>query len=150
MNIKHIFVSAILALSLFSNQSYSHSFTPSEIVSSVDWKNMQVVEVVLNEYSITPSSLAFKKNVPYKLIVKNIGKGKHYFTAKDFFHSIATRKVQSNHDGEIKADFFNALEVYPGKSLDLYFVPVVKGVYGSACTISGHKESGMSGTITIE
>lgn len=96
---------------------------------------METVDVVLKEYSYTPNILRFKSGVPYKLQIKNQGTVKHYFTAVEFFKAIATRKVQSNADGEIKAPYFSALKVFPGRSLDLYFVPVTKGSYKLRCTI---------------
>jgi uncharacterized cupredoxin-like copper-binding protein len=57
---------------------------------------------------------------------------------------------QSNADGEIKAPYFSALEVFPGRSLDLYAVPGKKGTYKLHCTIEGHEGKGMHGTIVIE
>ena len=119
-------------------------------VKAANWDKMETVEVVLTEYSYSPNSLAFKTGVPYKLQIRNKGKSKHYFTAVKFFKAIATRKVQSNADGEIKAPYFSALEVFPGRSLDLYFIPVTKGNYALHCTIEGHEAKGMHGTIVIE
>ncbi len=119
-------------------------------VKAADWSKMQTVPVVLKEYSYTPSSLRFKAGVPYKLQIQNKGTVKHYFTAEGFFKAIATRKVQSNADGEIKAPYFSALEVFPGRSLDLYFIPVKKGTYKLHCTITGHEAKGMHGSIVIE
>ena len=119
-------------------------------VKEADWSKMQTVQVVLKEYSYAPSTLHFKAGVPYKLEIRNEGITKHYFTAQDFFKAIATRKVQSNADGEIKAPYFSALEVFPGRSLDLYFIPVITGSYKLHCTITGHEAKGMHGTIVIE
>lgn len=119
-------------------------------VKAADWNKMQNSTVVLQEYSYQPGTLKFQSGVPYKLTLNNTGAGKHYFTAPEFFKAIATRKVQSNTDGEIKAPYFSALEVYPGRSLDLYFIPVTPGSYKLHCTIAGHEEQGMHGTIVIE
>ncbi len=119
-------------------------------VKAADWSRMKTVKVTLTEYSYTPSKLAFKSGLPYKLEIANSGSEKHYFTAKGFFKAIATRKVQSNADGEIKAPYFTALEVFPKRSLDLYFIPVKKGTYPLLCTIKGHAEQGMTGRIAIE
>ena len=120
------------------------------VVSSADWNDMQTVSVVLDEYSYSPSNLHFKAGVPYKLQIQNNGTIKHYFTSVDFFKAIATRKVQSNADGEIKAPYFSALEVFPSRALDLYFVPVKKGTYKLHCTIKGHESKGMCGSIVID
>ncbi len=119
-------------------------------VKAADWSKMETVHVILQEYSYTPPQLNFKTAVPYKLQIRNQGTIKHYFTAVGFFKAIATRKVQSNTDGEIKAPYFSALEVFPGRSLDLYFIPVTKGTYKLHCTIEGHEARGMHGTIVIE
>jgi len=37
-----------------------------------------------------------------------------------------------------------------GGQLDLYFVPVKTGTFEVFCTIAGHKERGMAGTLTIQ
>lgn len=119
-------------------------------VKAADWSRMQNASVVMQEYSYQPEILRFKAGVPYKLELLNNGKSKHYFTAPDFFKAIASRKVQSNADGEIKAPYFSALEVYPGRSLDLYFIAVKPGTYKLHCSIAGHEEQGMHGSIVIE
>ena len=119
-------------------------------VNAANWDKMKTVEVILKEYSYSPNTLRFKTDMPYKLQINNKGTVKHYFTAEKFFKAIATRKVQSNSDGEIKAPYFSALEVFPGRSLDMYFIPVKKGTYKLHCTITGHEASGMHGTIIIE
>lgn len=119
-------------------------------VKAADWSRMQNASVVMQEYSYQPETLRFKAGVPYKLELLNSGKSKHYFTAPEFFKAIASRKVQSNADGEVKAPYFSALEVYPGRSLDLYFIAVTPGRYKLHCTIPGHEEQGMHGSIVIE
>ena len=122
-----------------------------EIVKKADWEKMQTVTVNINEYDYESDELEFKAGQPYKLELINVGKKKHYWTAPEFFKSIATRKVQSNKDGEIKAPYFLALEMMAdGGQLDLYFVPVKKGAYPVICTIDDHQEQGMEGTVTIK
>ena len=119
-------------------------------VKAADWNKMQTIDVILDEYSYRPNTLKFQTDIPYKIRILNKGTEKHYFTAEEFFKAISTRKVRSNADGEIKAPYFSALEVFPGRSLDLYFVPVKKGTYKLHCTIEGHESKGMHGTIVIE
>jgi uncharacterized cupredoxin-like copper-binding protein len=124
---------------------------PGEIVKGADWNKMKTVTVTLGEMFYEPDELVFKAGQPYKLELINNGKKKHYYTARHFYKAIATRKVQSNKDGEIKAPYFYALEIMPeGGQLDLYFVPVKKGTYPVYCTIDTHREEGSEGTITIE
>ena len=123
----------------------------SSIVGEADWGKQRTVTVDLGEYHYSPETLRLQAGTPYKLELVNRGGMKHYFTAPGFFRAIATRKVQSNHDGEIKAPYFTALELMPnGGQLDLYFVPVRTGSYRVECTLPGHAEQGMVGTLVIE
>lgn len=123
----------------------------AEIIKKVDWKTMKTIKIEFDEHSYEPDFITFKVGQPYKLILKNIGEKKHYFTAPAFYKSIATRKVQANAAGEIKADYFLALELMAkGGQLDLYFVPVKKGTYPVYCTIEDHRKDGMDGKLVIE
>lgn len=117
-------------------------------LSTADWSRMETTIVTLSEYAFSPSALVFKEGVPAKLVLRNEGKADHYFTASQFFKSIATRKAQSS-DGEIKAPYLTAVEVYKGKALEIFFVPLVKGTYDLVCTMPGHADKGMKGTIEI-
>jgi len=122
-----------------------------EIVKKADWKNMKTVTVKISEYDYQPDELVLKAGQPYKLELINVGKKKHYYTAPKFFKAIATRKVQSNKDGEVKAPYLLALEMMAGGGqLDLYFVPVKKGKYRVTCPIDDHREQGSEGTLIIE
>jgi uncharacterized cupredoxin-like copper-binding protein len=120
-----------------------------KIIETADWSRMETVTVKLSEHKFTPSTLTFKTGIPYKLQIKNVGSMKHYFVSEDFFKTIATRKIQSS-DGEMKAPYFTAIEIFPGREVDLYFVPVKKGRYSLVCTVPGHAELGMAGTIIVE
>lgn len=127
----------------------------AEIVKAADWKKMETVRVIMGEQGLKlfykPDGLVFKAGQPYKLEMVNKGKKKHYFTAAEFFKNVATRKVQSDKDGEVKAPYFKAFEMMPkGGKLDFYFVPVTKGTFEVICTIDDHAERGMRGTITVE
>jgi uncharacterized cupredoxin-like copper-binding protein len=146
---------ALIVLVLFATVGLAQAAEPSYIkdaakrVKEADWSKMKTVEVVMKEFSFSPSELTFKAGVPYKLKIVNKGKLKHYFVSEGFFRAIATRKVQSK-DGEVKAPYFLALEVYPGRSLELFFIPVREGSYKLLCTVPGHKALGMKGKIRIE
>ena len=120
-----------------------------EIVKATDWDKMKTVTVEFDEYSYEPDELVFEVGQPYKLVLKNRGEKKHYFTAEEFYKAIATRKVQSNRDGEIKAPYFTAIELMVGGQLDLYFVPVKRGEFPVFCTIKDHREEGMEGKLVI-
>ena len=152
---KRIILNLLLAAGIFGLSGCGHHHHANRIdiegrVASADWSKQETVTVAMSEFAYAPETLVFREGVPIRLVIENQGSQKHYFTAEDFFRAIATRKVQSNTDGEIKAPYFTAIEVYPGRSLDLYFVPITRGAYPLHCTIPGHSELGMRGEIRIE
>jgi uncharacterized cupredoxin-like copper-binding protein len=120
----------------------------AKALARADWSKMETVSVTMTEYAFSPSTIVLKEGVPTRLVLKNAGKEAHYFVAEQFFRGIATRKVQGS-DGEIKAPFFTAVEVYPGKMLEWFLVPAQKGVYELLCTVKGHAEHGMKGKIEV-
>jgi uncharacterized cupredoxin-like copper-binding protein len=145
----YLIVLAIFIISMTGCATVDNVKESPKKVKTADWSKMETVSVKLSEYRFTPSTLRFKKGVPYKLEIQNTGTMKHYFVSVPFFKSISTRKVQSS-DGEIKAPYFTAIEVFPGKLIDLYFIPIKAGTYNLKCTINGHKELGMVGNIIVE
>lgn len=145
-----IAIAAMVILGLSGCVSEDYIRDASRMVKAADWSKIQTINISLTEYAFSPSSLVLKKGIPYKLEIMNRGTEKHYFVSEGFFKAIATRKLQSNVDGEIKAPYFSAIEVFAGRSLDLYFIPVRKGNYRLQCTIEGHAERGMTGQISIE
>ena len=152
---KRILSTIMLAATLFTVSACCHRHAhyvkdATERVKGADWSKMETTTVVMNEFAFKPVTLVFRQGVPYKLVIENRGEQKHYFTAEGFFRAIATRKLQSNTDGEVKAPYFSAIEVYPGRSLELYFIPVKIGTFELVCTIEGHAPMGMKGEIRIE
>lgn len=117
-------------------------------LAGADWSKTETVTVTMTEYAFSPSPIVLKEGVPTRLVLKNAGKEPHYFVGEQFFKKIATRKVQGS-DGEIKAPYFTAVEVYPGKMFEWFFVPAQKGVYDLLCTVKGHAEHGMKGKIEV-
>ncbi len=99
------------------------------------------------DFHFHPDQLSFKAGKTYSLHLSNPSPLKHYFTAKDFADAIWTRKVEVA-GAEIKGKI-NNVELKPGASLDWIFRPELAGTYRLECTIPGHAESGMTGSITI-
>ncbi len=125
----------------------------AEIVKAAKWDEMTTVTIQLNEHEFDPQHLKLKANQPYRLVLQNKGEADHYYTAAEFFKSVAWRKTQTPrpHGGEIKAPYLTAVEVYKkGGTIELFIVPVKKGVYEVICTIDDHKDKGMTGSITVE
>ncbi len=141
----------------------------SALVSAADWDSatditLDMVENSDSTYAFDPSTLTLAAGQPYILTISS-GVGneeKHYFategaaafvTGSDFYQAIATRKVQTV-DAEYKAPYFKAVEMLipstTDKELEIYFIAQLPGTYAFYCSITGHEDAGMSGTITIE
>lgn len=126
----------------------SYAFAGSDKDATTN-KDLVITIVELKEFEFVPKDVAFKVWRPTKLILKNTGSTKHYFVSEGFFASIWVRKVQTD-AGEVKLNGLTALEVFPGKEMEIYFTPLKIGKYDLRCTIKGHKEKGMIGAIEIK
>lgn len=147
---KSLVTSAFVLSLVFLSSSAVFAERPdfAKALAGADWSKMETVTVTMSEYAFSPATIVLKDGAPTRLVLKNTGKEAHYFVAEQFFRKIATRKVQGS-DGEIKAPYFTALEVYPGKMLEWFLVPRQKGVYDLLCTVKGHAEHGMKGKIEV-
>ncbi len=94
-----------------------------------------------------PNQLQFKAGKRYRLVLRNPSPQKHYFTAKDFADAVWSQKVDAG-NVEIKGAI-HELELRPNTEAEWVFVPVRAGRYDLRCTIPGHREAGMIGTIDI-
>ena len=134
---------------------------PTYAVAENDMTAQVPIEITVNlgdesnKLRFYPSALEFETGKLYKLTIKNPSKQKHYFSAEGLSRSVFTRKVQIvnvNNDtlAEVKG-IINEIEVYPNGIAEWWFVPV-KTLQGSPlhCSIKGHTEAGMTGTITIK
>ena len=101
----------------------------------------------MENLSFFPSDLQFEPGRHYKLILENSSPQKHYFTAKDFADAIWSQKVDAG-NVEIKGAI-HELELRPNTQAEWVFIPMKPGTYGLRCTIPGHTEAGMVGSIQI-
>ncbi|WP_404786955.1 plastocyanin/azurin family copper-binding protein [Altericista sp. CCNU0014] len=94
-----------------------------------------------------PDRLAFKAGTRYRLMLENPSSLKHYFTAKDFADAIWSQKVDAG-NVEIKGAI-HELELRPGSHAEWVFIPLRAGIYPLRCTVPGHTEAGMVGSLEI-
>jgi uncharacterized cupredoxin-like copper-binding protein len=99
------------------------------------------------ELKFFPNTLTFKAGKRYKLLLQNQSPSKHYFTAKDFADAIWSQKVDAG-NVEVKGAI-HELELRPNTQAEWVFVPLRAGQYSLRCTVAGHTEAGMVGTIEI-
>jgi uncharacterized cupredoxin-like copper-binding protein len=94
-----------------------------------------------------PDSLTFQAGKRYNLILRNNSPSKHYFTAKDFADAIWSQKVDAG-NVEVKGAI-HELELRPNTEAEWVFIPLRAGIYPLRCTVAGHTEAGMVGTLEI-
>ncbi|OGC44726.1 hypothetical protein A2V54_01840 [candidate division WWE3 bacterium RBG_19FT_COMBO_53_11] len=101
-----------------------------DVPETVVGESVTEVAVEGSEYSFSPKTITVKKGATVKLTFKNIGNTIHTWTID-----------------ELDLDTGSIL---PGSSKTIEFDAVEAGTYEIYCSVSGHKESGMVGTLKIE
>ncbi len=102
--------------------------TPSQAVSST--AQMQKVTVEAKEFAFTPSAITLKKGQPAQITFKNMGAFPHNLTIADL--NIKTKTIQ------------------PGEQDTIKFTPDKTGQFTFMCTVPGHADKGMKGTLTVQ
>ncbi|MEN9216144.1 MAG: cupredoxin domain-containing protein [Gloeomargarita sp. HHBFW_bins_162] len=100
-----------------------------------------------NALVFEPENLEFVAGKRYRLVLENPSSLKHYFTAKDFADGIWTQKIEAG-NVEVKGAI-HEVELKPGAFAEWFFVPIKSGTYELHCSIPGHAEAGMVGTVKI-
>jgi uncharacterized cupredoxin-like copper-binding protein len=100
-----------------------------------------------NELKFFPDRVQLVAGKKYKLLLSNPSPQKHYFTAREFASNSWTQKVDAG-NVEIKGAI-QELELRPSTNAAWVLVPMKSGSYSLRCTIPGHTEAGMTGTITV-
>lgn len=119
-----------------------------DFVKAANWDTAKTVTIELTEFAFTPKDITLDAGQPYILEIVNKGSVKHEFTAGDFFGTVATRKAETA-ETEVKVPFFTEIEVFAGKTAELFLIPLIPGTYDLVCEIEGHLEAGMYGSITV-
>ena len=119
-----------------------------DIVDAANWDAAEHVKIKAVEWAFQPDKPTFVAGKPYVVEVENSGEKKHEIVSKDFFRSSAVRKFEDA-NGEIKLRLVTEFEVFAGKKVELFIIPVMPGSFAFFCEIEGHREKGQEGTITV-
>lgn len=108
-----------------------------------------------NALHFYPDKFELETGKLYKLVLSNPSAMAHYFSSEALSRAVFTRKVQvMGADGKAVAEVKGAIaeiEVHPGGTAEWWFVPVKTAtVTDLKCTVKGHSEGGMVGTIIIK
>jgi plastocyanin len=110
-------------------------------VAQPDWHDARRVEVKLDSFSFTPSTIHLRAGQPVVLHLVNVSSGGHDFAAKEFFAAATMRDPGAVPGGRV--------ELGKHESRDITLVPRA-GSYPVKCTHPFHKMFGMSGDIVVD
>ncbi|MHB8881400.1 MAG: cupredoxin domain-containing protein [Thermodesulfovibrionales bacterium] len=108
-----------------------------------------------NSLRFFPDTIELETGRLYKVVLHNPSSLPHYFSSEGLSRAVFTRKVQVlGPDGKTIAEVKGAIleiEIFPGGTAEWWFVPVKTVTLNDLkCTVKGHSEGGMVGTITIK
>lgn len=119
-------------------------------VAKANWAEVIEVLVELGDNNYEPNELKLKIGMPYKLRLKNMGNASHDMVGGTFFSpEVIALKMVNTRVGRVSADNINAIYIRPKNEAELWFVPLKKGEFSFVCSIPGHADSGMTGTVII-
>ena len=112
----------------------------------------QTLTVEAVDLGFTPTTLEVKAGEPVKLTLQNNGALPHDFSIMEFpMEGMAEDTGGMEHDmGDAAADPELHMAAAGGQSATLEFTPSKPGTYEFWCTVAGHKEAGMTGTLVVQ
>lgn len=105
-------------------------FNSSLASKNPDQTSESRVEITADEYSFTPQTISLKKGVLTEIVLKNIGNGTHNLV-------IPGLNVETESIG-------------PGEETSVEVTPAKTGEFSFSCSISNHKELGMTGQVMVK
>lgn len=125
---------------------------PRKSSSHAVWSSKVDKTVMINEtpYGFIPTDLQVNKDVGYKISIENPAghASPHYYTAAELYKTVVLRKAEDS-QAEVKAPYLSAVELLIGGKTSLFVVPTVVGTFQTLCTIPGHADLGMKGTVVV-
>jgi uncharacterized cupredoxin-like copper-binding protein len=110
--------------------------------SDPDWSKAETITMIMSDYQFSPNALTFKQGTAYRLHLVNKGKELHELDGPQFYAAISVGNPEILVNGGMEVD------VKPGQSQDLLFVPLQAGKYPFDC--DDHEAFGMTGVFTVE
>ena len=103
--------------------------TPAELIAKVDWSEPENRVLRIRQGEFTPVVMSFRPGVPYVLRIENQDDSVHFFRAANFFRAIAIKSVTPSEAGFPAEAGIVSVELAPGKTSELAFVPYREGYY---------------------
>lgn len=108
------------------------------------------LDVTAREFGFGPGELRAKANQPVELHLKNEGQLQHDWTVEGMPASATHAHDTGRHDmSTMPAGALHTMAEH-GTTSTLAFTPTKAGEYTFFCSVAGHREAGMQGTIVVE
>ena len=114
----------------------------------------QALTVTAKEFAFTPAQLTVARGQPVELTFQNTGTVEHDWSVREIELTGTPTVSGETGSGHMMGDMHDmpALHVAagPGAQGKLIFIASKAGAYEFYCTVAGHKEAGMVGTLTVK
>jgi uncharacterized cupredoxin-like copper-binding protein len=113
----------------------------------------QALSVAAKEFAFAPAALTAKAGQPVTIILQNTGAVEHDWSIREIDISGAATTSGDATSGHTMGGMGDEPKLHvaagTGGKGTLTFTPSKPGTYEYYCTVAGHKEAGMVGTLTV-
>ena len=117
-----------------------------------DHVGVEVLVSMTDELTFGPNEIVVETGQPVVLTIENVGLALHDFTIDEIAANVGHGEggsSDSDHTGSGHDEFALHLALDGNATGTLEFTPLEAGEYEFHCTVPGHTESGMIGTLTV-
>ena len=135
------------ALLLLALAACGGSSSPAGPTPTPARPNDGVLTVRAFEWGFAPQAITLRRGERVEIVLENDGRTLHNFKIED----LAADDIESHSSGPLFGEenqLFVGAEA--GQEGTLSFVPQASGSFTFYCTIRGHRQLGMEGTLTVE
>lgn len=114
----------------------------------------QSFTVAAKEFGFAPAQLTVTAGQPVEISFQNTGAVEHDWSVREIDLAGNPTATEQSGGGHMMGDMHDAPKLHvaagPGTQGKLTFTPSKAGTYEFFCTVAGHKEAGMVGTLTVK
>ncbi|WP_179298591.1 cupredoxin domain-containing protein [Evansella halocellulosilytica] len=130
-----------------NNQRAGEDSSTSENITT------DILKITTPGLSYQPAKIHIAKAQPIELQLINHDSVEHDFEVREFAYEILQAPVHNHGGSHGHSDSSNTATLHvhaqPHSTSSVSFIPLKEGIYEFFCTIPGHKEAGMTGTLII-
>lgn len=108
----------------------------------------QKLTVAMSELKFEPAVLTVQTGRPVQIIVTNKGTARHDFVISGM-PATGIKNAVDQH-GAMTQEGMIMADTQPGREAKIAFTPTTTGEYEIYCSLIGHKDAGMKGTLRVQ